>query len=116
MSLVSYVAFAEEATFVHERAHLSTADIATVTGAAPSTVRAWLAHARIPSGERARRLAELSSIAERLLRVMDANYIPVWFSKPIPALHDEKPLDLMARGDYMPVARVIAELESPTFS
>jgi hypothetical protein len=113
---VSSVAFAREAAFVHERAHLSTDDIAAATGAAPSTARAWIGLKRIPSGKRARRVAELSAITERLLRVMDPEYIPVWMNKPVPALGDEKPLDLISRGKYRRVAEVVSALEEPLAS
>ena len=72
------------------RPSLSSEDIAAATGAAPSTARAWVALKRIPSGARAQRIAELSSISERLLRVMDPEYIPVWMNKPVPALDGQK--------------------------
>lgn len=67
-------------------------------------------------GGRGERLAELSAVVERLSRVMDADYIPVWLYKPVGALEDEKPIDLLSRGEYRRVARLISELESPTFS
>ena len=41
------------------------------------------------------------------------NYIPVWLSKPIEALDDRKPLELIARGQARRVLRVVSELESP---
>ena len=44
---------------------------------------------------------------------MRADYIPVWLLKPVEALGDDKPVDLIARGEYRRVARVIAELEEP---
>ena len=44
---------------------------------------------------------------------MRADYIPVWLAKPVEALDDDKPVDLIARGEYRRVARVIAELEEP---
>jgi hypothetical protein len=113
IALVSSPAYAKEAAFVHDEAHLSTEDIAIATGAAPSTARAWIALTRIPTGKRARRIAELSSITERLLRVMDPEYIPVWINKPIPALDDRKPLELIARGQYRRVAQVVSALEEP---
>lgn len=110
------IAFMEEATRVHELGHLSDEDLARATGAAPSTVRAWLSHSRSPSGARAERLAELSALVERLARVVEPSYIAVWMRKPIDALDDEKPLDVIARGDYKRVARLISALESPTAS
>ena len=113
---MSSIAFAKEAAFVHEEAHLSTDDIAAATGAAPSTARAWIALKRIPSGRRAQRVAELSAITERLLRVMDAESIPVWMNKPVPALGDAKPIDLISRGRYRRVAEVISALEEPVAS
>jgi hypothetical protein len=57
---------------------------------------------------RAERLVELSALVERLMRVIDPAYIPVWLRKPTPALGDEKPIDLVAAGRYRDVARVIA--------
>jgi len=66
---------------------------------------------RSPTGDRAERLAELSSIVERLVLVIKADYIPVWLRKPNVALDDDKPLDLIAAGSYRKVSRLIAALE-----
>ncbi len=52
-------------------------------------------------------------IVDRLTRVMEPDYIPVWLSRPIEALGDQKPLELIARGRVRTVARVVSELESP---
>jgi hypothetical protein len=106
-------AFAEEAVRIRDNGHLNDALIARATGAARSTVRGWLSLRSAPSGTRADRVAELSSVVERLTRVMDANYIPVWLSKPVEALGDEKPIELLRRGEYQPVARLISSLEDP---
>lgn len=105
------VAFAEEAIHVHETGHLSDRQIARATGAAPSTVREWLAHRSAPTGVRAERLAELSSIVERLAQLIRPTYIPVWLSKPIPLLDDDKPIDRIAAGDYRAVAKLISGLQ-----
>lgn len=107
--------FIREAIFVNEVGHLSDADIARATGAAPSTARAWLASTRAPTGERAERLVELSALVERLTRVMDPSYIAIWLRKPVPALNDDKPLEVIGCGDYRRVAKLISALEeSPT--
>lgn len=108
--------FAKEAGRIHETGHLTDRDIARATGAGVSTVGASRRGTRSPRGERAERIAELSAIVERLARVMEAGYIPVWLHKPLPALGDEKPIDLLARGEWQRVARLISELESPGFS
>jgi hypothetical protein len=44
---------------------------------------------------------------------MDAEYIPVWLNTPIPLLDDEKPLELIATGNYRRVAEAVAALEEP---
>jgi transcriptional regulator with XRE-family HTH domain len=109
-------AMQREAVYVNEVAKLSDADLARATGAAKSTSRAWLNGSRSPTGERAERLIELSALVERLERLMDADYIAVWLRKPVPALDDEKPLELIGRGEYRRVARLISELEGTTAS
>src|SRR5262249_22971543 len=106
-------AFAYEALRIHDAAHLSDAQIARAVGAAPSTVRDWFARRSSPTGARAERVAELGEIVDRLARVMRPDYIPVWLSKPIEALDDDKPLELIARGEARRVAQLVSGLESP---
>ena len=105
-----------EAVYLHEIAKLSDADIARATGVARSTARAWLAHTRSPTGERAERLIELSALVERLARVMEPSYIAVWLRKPVLALGERKPIDIIAGGDYMRVAELVSALEEAPFS
>jgi uncharacterized protein (DUF2384 family) len=107
------VAFADEVSRIREVGHLSDAQIGRAVGAAPSTVRDWFARRSSPTGSRAERVAELAEIVDRLTRVIDPEYIPVWLSKPIEALDDRKPLELIARGRARRVAQVVSELESP---
>lgn len=106
-------AFAQEAVRVHQAAHLSDGLIAEAVGAKPSTVRDWLNGRSSPTGQRARRLAELAEVTDRLARVVDARYIPVWMVKPVEALDDCTPVELIAGGQARRVARLISELESP---
>ena len=106
-------ALASEAQRVHDTALLSDREIAAATGAKPSTVRDWLSGRSSPTGSRAQRLIELGEMTDRLARVMDSDYIAVWLNRPLQALDDDKPVELLARGDYRRVARLIAELEYP---
>ena len=106
-------AFADEAVRIHDQAHLSSELIAEAVGAAPSTVRDWLSGRSSPTGTRARRLADLGEITDRLARVIKVEYIPVWLVKPIEALDDRRPVELIARGQSRRVAGVISGLESP---
>jgi hypothetical protein len=106
-------AYIDEALRIRSEGHLNDEMIARATGAARSTVRDWLARRSAPTGLRAERVGELSAIVDRLPRVIRPDYIPVWLAKPIEALDDEKPIDLIARGEYRRVARIISELEDP---
>ncbi len=106
-------AILEEATAVHVEGRLGDEDIARATGAGRSTARSWLSGTRTPSGVRAERLIELSALVHRLARVMDADYIPIWLKTPVRALDDEKPIDLIAGGEYRRVSKLVAALEDP---
>ncbi len=108
-------AIASEATRLAELG-LTDDDLARATGAARSTARAWLAGRSSPTGERAERLIELLAIVERLEQLIKPDYIPIWLRKPVPALDEDKPLDVIGRGDYRAVARLVSELEGTTAS
>ena len=56
---------------------------------------------------------ELREITDRLARVMDPEYVDAWLNRPLAALDDDKPRELLARGEYGRVLRLIAELEYP---
>lgn len=42
--------------------------------------------------------------------------VPVWLRKPNQLLNDDKPLDVIASGEYRKVSRVIAALETTAIS
>jgi uncharacterized protein (DUF2384 family) len=58
-------------------------------------------------------LVELAEMADRLARVMDPDFIPIWLTRPVMALDDEKPVEVLARGEYRRIAELISELEYP---
>lgn len=90
---------------------LTDEDLARATGAARSTARGWLSERSTPTGERRERLIELVAMVERLEQIIGRDYIPIWLRKPVPMLDDDKPLDVIGRGEYRRVARAISELE-----
>ncbi len=47
---------------------------------------------------------------------MEPSYIAVWLRKPVPALGERKPIDVIAGGDYMRVAELVSTLEDASFS
>jgi uncharacterized protein (DUF2384 family) len=108
-------AFADEVRRVRKLG-VATGDIATATGSQPATVNAWARATRQPSGEKRERLLELVALVDRLERLMAASYVPLWLLKPVPALGDRRPLELLSKGRYREVARLVAELENDSFS
>jgi uncharacterized protein (DUF2384 family) len=42
---------------------------------------------------------------------MEPSYIAVWLRKPVPALQERKPIDVIADGDYVQVAELVSALE-----
>ena len=48
--------------------------------------------------------------------LVEPSDVAVWLHKPVPALDDEKPIDLIARGEYVRVASLISALEEAPFT
>jgi hypothetical protein len=114
--MVFMSALLEEAQRVHDIAGLSDRMISAATGAKPSTVRGWLAGRSEPTGTRAERLIELAELTRRLGQVVRPDAISVCLNRPVLALDDQKPIELIALGQYKQVARLIAEIEYPGVS
>ncbi|MDP9346042.1 MAG: DUF2384 domain-containing protein [Actinomycetota bacterium] len=110
------LAYTDAVQRIKEQAALNDADIARATGASVATVRAWRAHRQAPSGDRARRIAELSAITEQLAGVISAEAISLWLNKPVARLGHRAPADVLAAGGHAEVAAAIGELEYPTFA
>jgi hypothetical protein len=107
--------FADEVRRV-QRLGVGTSDIAVAVGAQPATVAAWARSTRRPTGAKRQRFMELVSLVDRLERVMQPRYVPLWLLKPLPALGDRRPLELLSKGRYRDVSRLVAELENESFS
>jgi hypothetical protein len=107
--------FADEVRRV-QRLGVGTSDIAVAVGAQPATVNAWARATRRPTGAKRERLMELVALVDRLERVMQPRYVPLWLLKPVPALNDKRPLELLSKGRYRDVSKVVAELENDSFA
>ena len=112
---MAVTAFSDEVRRV-QRLGVGTSDIAVAVGAQPATVNAWARATRRPTGAKRERLMELVSLVDRLERVMAPRYVPLWLLKPVPALGDHRPLELLSKGRYRDVSKVVAELENESFS
>ena len=107
--------FADEVRRV-QRLGVGTSDIAVAVGAQPATVSAWARATRRPTGAKRERFMELVALVDRLERVMQPRYVPLWLLKPVPALGDRRPLELLAKGRYRDISKVVAELENESFA
>ncbi len=81
-------------------------DVARVTGATPRSVARWLEGAapRRPAEER---LLELKAVVDLLRQVLRDEPARLWIRSPNPDLGYEKPLDLVAQGQYRRVIGAI---------
>ena len=68
---------------------IDASDISRVTGAARATVSSWMRATRRPGAAHRERLLELVAIVDRLVDVMDEDYVAIWLQKPLPALNDD---------------------------
>lgn len=102
----------EAARLLHDDS-ISDRAIAHATGTTAQLVCDWSAGRATPSDEQAQRLRALSSVVERLGRVIDPSLISAWLVEPIPALDGDSPLDRIASGDDRALTRLISGLEDP---
>jgi uncharacterized protein (DUF2384 family) len=106
-------AFTDELRRIHCDADLTDRTIAEAVGIAASTVRDWLAQRTSPTGVRAERVAVLVELVHRLMRAIDHDHILLWLNRPVQALDDRRPLELLASGRIRPLARLTSSLEYP---
>ncbi len=78
-------------------------DVARVLGATPRSVARWQAAEVTPRRESQERLLELKAVLDLARRVFRPEVARLWLRSPNPELSYEKPLDLIARGDYRQV-------------
>lgn len=86
---------------------VDTADLARVSDTNPRSVARWKAEAATPRRDAEERLPELRAVVDLARRVMRDDTARFWMRSPNPDLGYEKPLDVIAAGQYQ---RVVAEL------
>lgn len=82
-------------------------DVARVLGATQRSVARWQAAEVSPRRESEERLLELKAVLDVARRLLRPESARLWLRSPNPELTYEKPLDLIAKGDYR---RVIGAL------
>ena len=84
------------------------AELAKITGVKARQVQHWAAGTHRPQGEAKDRLLELHYILERLRDVYTAEGADIWIHGRNRDLGGEKPIDLLAAGQF---ERVLAAVE-----
>ncbi|HZJ28244.1 MAG TPA: antitoxin Xre/MbcA/ParS toxin-binding domain-containing protein [Acidimicrobiia bacterium] len=93
-----------------EGAVVDTADLARVSDTNPRSVARWKAQESMPRREAEERLLELRAVVDLARRVMSDEAARFWMRSPNPDLGYEKPLDLVAEGQYQRVVDLLLAL------
>ena len=89
---------------------VDTTDLARVTATDTRSVARWRAQASVPRRETEERLAELRTVVDLARVVMSSDAARLWIRAPNPDLGYEKPLDLVAAGQYRRVVNLLLAL------
>lgn len=89
---------------------VDTSDLARVSDTNPRSVARWKAEAATPRRDAEERLLELRAVVDLARRVMRDDAARFWMRSPNPDLGYEKPLDLIATGQYQRVVDLLLAL------
>jgi putative toxin-antitoxin system antitoxin component (TIGR02293 family) len=95
---------------LYETDVIDTADVARVSGAHARSVNRWHREQAEPRRESEERLLELKAVVDLLRRVLRDDAARLWLRSPNPDLEYEKPLDLVASGQYRRVIDLLLAL------
>jgi putative toxin-antitoxin system antitoxin component (TIGR02293 family) len=82
---------------------VDTADLARVSDTNPRSVARWKSREAAPRRDAEERLLELRAVVDLARRVMNDDAARFWMRSPNPDLSYEKPLDVVAAGQYQRV-------------
>ncbi|MDQ3895764.1 MAG: DUF2384 domain-containing protein, partial [Actinomycetota bacterium] len=95
---------------LYETGVIDSADVARVSGAHARSVNRWHTAKAEPRRESEERLLELKAVVDLLRRIMRDDAARLWLRSPNPDLGYEKPLDLVAVGQYQRVIDLLLAL------
>ena len=90
-------------------------DVARIVDASPRSVARWATTDTDPRRASRERLLELFAVMDRLGAVVRPSAAHDWLFTPNPTLDNEKPADLLGRGEYRRVLAVIDALGEGVF-
>lgn len=85
-------------------------DLAEMLGTSARSVTRWQKTGSSPRRETEFRLLEVQAVTDLLRRVMREDFARMWLHSPNPDLGYEKPLELIAQGQYRRVVGAILAL------
>jgi len=89
---------------------VDTADLARVSETTPRSVTRWRSQETSPRRDAEERLLELRAVIDLARTVMNDDASRFWMRSPNRDLGYEKPLDLVAGGDYQRVINLLLAL------
>ncbi|MXY73799.1 MAG: DUF2384 domain-containing protein [Acidimicrobiia bacterium] len=95
---------------LYEGEVVDTADLARVSAAHPRSVLRWRVNNATPRRQTEERLLELRAVVDLTRDVMRDDAARSWMRAPNPDLGYEKPLDLVATGQYKRVIDLLLAL------
>ena len=94
---------------IEEKAVLSHEDVAKIVGTSPRSVSRWASGSAGPRARTRDRLLEVAAVVTELSRSLSPDAAHVWLHAPNPFLDFDRPVDLLAEGNYR---RVLAAIEA----
>jgi putative toxin-antitoxin system antitoxin component (TIGR02293 family) len=100
---------------VSEGVGVDRSDVARVLETSPRTVSRWMHRKTAPRPEHRERLLEILYVFDQLSRVLKPEAAHDWLFAPNEMLSHEKPIDLLAAGEYRRVLGVVEALAEGVF-
>ncbi len=95
---------------------IDTSGVARILGRDPRTVQRWLNQKTAPRWDVREIVLALNVVLERLAGVMDPRAAEDWLFTPVPALDNERPVDLIRAGRARDVLNLIDALGEGAFA
>jgi uncharacterized protein (DUF2384 family) len=106
---MSVAVYARTIESIEEKAALSHDDVARMVGTSPRSVYRWASGVTGPRARGRDRLLEVAAVVNELAHSLSPEAAHLWLHAPNPFLDFDRPLDVLARGDYR---RVLAAIEA----